>query len=324
MPRAQNAVPSPVQDVFWGSHVRTTCRWGRQVTLFEAYSDESGFAAEQYQALAIVSGPPAATCELRSLLTKILDKTGVIEAKFADMSGDTRHQAVARRFIEHAIEFAAHRRIRVDVLIWDTHDTRHAVARRDNARNLERMYYHVLDAVARRWHQQYWRLYPDELSGIRWQDIVHYLNLTRTDRPKRSGPRLLQLFDTGKTFWKFAAVEPVRSHEEPLVQLADLFAGIACFTRRKGRKCVECIKLNGTASQPCLWADGIAGGVRGSRSDEARFRLVAHLREQCRKHKLGVSLETRGYLCTPDPKRPVNFWNYESQHERDKAPTRGR
>ena len=60
------------------------------------------------------------------------------------------------------------------------------------------------------------------------------------------------------------------------------------------------------------------------RRDRVRFRVIAHLYQQCKSRRLGVSLSECGYFRTHDPRQPLNFWHYEPQHSRDRAPSKVR
>ena len=57
-----------------------------------------------------------------------------------------------------------------------------------------------------------------------------------------------------------------------------------------------------------------------SKADKIRFDLIRLFDLRCKKLKLGVSIHTNCCLWTPDKNNPINFWNYEPQHEMDKAP----
>jgi hypothetical protein len=57
--------------------------------------------------------------------------------------------------------------------------------------------------------------------------------------------------------------------------------------------------------------------------DKARLPVILHLNRRSKSHRLGVSLSTHGYLRTPNPANPLNFWHYTPQHDEDRAPTRG-
>jgi len=50
------------------------------------------------------------------------------------------------------------------------------------------------------------------------------------------------------------------------------------------------------------------------------FQRITIINIQCKKRKLGVSLETKRCFSTPNPNNPINFWYYKPQHKMDKAP----
>ncbi|GAG41099.1 unnamed protein product [marine sediment metagenome] len=57
-----------------------------------------------------------------------------------------------------------------------------------------------------------------------------------------------------------------------------------------------------------------------NKTKQNRFKLIETLDTLCKRCRLGVSLNKKKYLRTPDPSRLLNFWNYESQYDDDKAP----
>jgi hypothetical protein len=287
--------------------------------MFEAYSDESGFPAERYHAISVVSGQREHIVYLRARLNSVLRDKGLSELKFEEVRGHRPKLEAARDFIRHAVEFAAEKKVRVDVLIWDTQDSRHSVAARDDIANLHRMYYKVLVHIGRTWGRTDWSFYPDERSDVDWGEIQGFLNKTRTVKTK---PQLLKLFDEQKEFFRFVYINPRKSENEPLIQLADLFAGIATFSRQKGEGYQSWIRARKHEQHPALFGVGVDSVVDSSKADIVRFELLQEFEALCKKHKLGVSLNTKGYLWTPKPEKPINFWNYEPQHEADKVPTR--
>jgi hypothetical protein len=287
--------------------------------MFEAYSDESGFPAERYHAISVVSGQREHIKCLRSYLDSVLWDRGLSELKFEEVRGHRPKLEAAREFIRHAVEFAADKKVRVDVLIWDTQDSRHSVVTRDDIANLHRMYYKVLVHIGRTWGQTDWSFYPDERSDVDWGEIQGFLNKTGTVKTK---PQLLKLFDEQKKFFRFVHITPRKSDNEPLVQLADLFAGIATFSRQKGEGYQSWIRARKHEQHPALFE--VEGGsvVDSSKADIVRFELLQGFEALCKDHNLGVNLSKKCYLWTPNPKNSINFWNYEPQHEDDKAPTR--
>lgn len=282
---------------------------------YQIFSDESGCFTKRYQAIGVVSGLKIVLSQLSSKLLKILTDKNITEMKFSDVRTHSPKLKAAKEFIKLGIEFARLKKIRVDVLVYDTRDSRHSVRGRDDVANLERMYYKVLRHISERWGQIDWEFYPDEQSAINWQEIINYLNRTKMPRHK---PNILNLFEQEKLEMNFEKVEQLKSHEEPLIQFADIFAGIACFSRESGEECVDWIKSQQDKNQLTFSLEETKKAEEPSQIKRNRFELIWELK----KYKLGISLESRGYLWTPEPSNPINFWNYEPQHEKDKAPTK--
>ena len=289
---------------------------------FVAYSDESGTFQRRYQSIALISGQDTMLSELRKHLGSILDEHGLVEVKFNEVGSHSPKVKAASEFVQCAVkEFASQKKARIDVLTWDTQDSRHTIQGRDDIANLERMYYKILTHAARQWNQIDWNFYPDKNSQIHWDAVVKYLNRTSLDIPR---PNLLTLFETEGTdrSFRFQSVEPLDSAGEPLIQLADLFAGMARFMREEGQECVQWLDSQRKREQPRLPQFECSDDEidEPTKTRQNRFRLVGQLNELCKRLRLGVSLRGRKYLWTPNPCYPINFWNYEPQHEYDKAP----
>ncbi len=151
--------------------------------IFHAYSDESGFPADRYQTLAVVSGRLDNLAALRSHLRDKLGN-GVKEVKWEEIRGHRPKTESAIGYLELAITYAISGKIRIDVLAWDTRDQRHTIYDRDDVANLERMYYKNMIHIARQWNNPIWALFPDENSVLDWQEIIGYLNNTRLQKPR--------------------------------------------------------------------------------------------------------------------------------------------
>lgn len=289
--------------------------------IFSAYSDESGCFSERYQAIGIISGDKIILYKLRDELGMILKNQNVNEVKFSEVRTHRPKLKAAQLFVKKAVGFAMQRNIRIDVLLWDTHDKRHAIPGRDDVANLERMYYKALRNISERWHQHNWELYPDDGSKINWSEIKSYLNKTRIPRNRK--PHFLFLFDEEAYTINFHKIFPMKSHDEPLIQIADLFAGIACFCREKGKEYLKWLQYQKEINQLLLYKyEESEIEEDPNKTEQNRFVLIWQLNDICKRHKLGVSLKTKNYLWTCVPSNPINFWHYEPKYEEDKAPIR--
>ncbi|MGB2876429.1 MAG: DUF3800 domain-containing protein, partial [Dehalococcoidales bacterium] len=189
--------------------------------------------------------------------------------------------------------------------------------------NLERMYYKILVHAARQWKsQKEWQFYPDENSQIDWSEIARVLNRTpiikhqTNQQPLFGGEELNQALNIEHTL-------PLKSTEEPLIQLADLLAGMARFTKEEGEHCLSWLDTWGNENQPQL-PDLLceADSSEPIRAKQNRFSLIGEFNALCKRYGMGVSLRHKKCLWTPKNTNPINFWNYEPQHEYDQAPKR--
>ena len=101
--------------------------------IFAGYSDESGTFHRRYQSIALISGQDTMLSELRKHLSSILDEHGLVEVKFNEVGSHRPKVKAASNFVQCAtMKFASQKKARIDVLTWDTQDSRHTVQGRDN------------------------------------------------------------------------------------------------------------------------------------------------------------------------------------------------
>lgn len=285
------------------------------------FSDESNWNKGRFRSLGLVTAPMGVADALSQGLRQLLDSSGVREFAWKRLDG-AKERFAAEKMVKYAVSHAHAGRLRADVLVWDISDSRHTVAGRDDEENLGRMYYHLFRNVLRaRWpSDSVWRLHPDEHSGMDWgtvQDCLESVAVrTEIERSLFTGGefRLILRREFG--------VEEVRcvpSGEHPLLQLADLLAGLAVFSREKYDVYERWRSRNSAQASLFDEEDDIDTLSRSSRE---RLPVLKTLDDSCKKEKLGVSLKRSRGLWTPDPRRPLNFWLYEPQQSQDKAPTR--
>lgn len=294
------------------------------MTSFSAYSDESGIFDHRFQSIAVVSGKDEMLEELRNELQEELDYRQIREVKFSEIAGYNSPIAeAARQFMKIAVKCSAvNRKMRIDVLTWDTLDSRHAVPGRDDFANLGRMYYHLLIHMARQWNQVYWDLYPDNNPKVDWKETAKHLNVTSLYRHSLQQPELVELPAYEKL--QFGRIQQIDSVEEPLVQLADLFAGMARYSCEDGGQCVQWLDSRVSKWQlrfKDLCPTNSAGNLH-TRRRLCLYQLIGKLYRLCSQYKLYVSLREMGCLRTRICTKPINFWHYEPQGNYDKAPVR--
>jgi len=216
--------------------------------------------------------------------------------------------------------------LRIDVLPWDIEDSRHkGVIGRDDGQNLQRLYFRLMKTVMRdRWlNEATWTLCPDEHDCISWQTIKGYLYDHSWDVqtiPFATNP----LNFTFISRYTHKGIAPIQSHEEPFIQLADFFAGMASYSFISFDKVILWEEEN-TAQTSIFECMGLeTRPVEFSRNDRQRIPNVWEVKRRASMKKIGISLKSTSGLVTRNPITHLNFWLYQPQHENDKAPIRQR
>lgn len=283
------------------------------------FSDESNWNVGRFRSLGLVTVPATRLEPLEEGLRSVLSESHVREFQWKKLKG-AKERFAAEKLCEFALTNASADQLRVDVLLWDIEDTRHKIAGRDDIANLERMYYHLFRNVLRaRWPgDAVWRLHPDEHTALDWETVQDCLTAKSTsvevDDSLFSGGRFrIRL----RREFGIEEIRQVSSENHPLLQLADLFAGLAVFSWGKYVNYEQWCTAK--SAQRRLFDDAQAPASH-SRSESERFQVLKRLDEMSKKRRFGVSLRSRRGLWTANPKNPINFWMYEPQHAEDVAP----
>ncbi len=294
---------------------------GVEVPTHIAFADESSYNAKRYRSIGLITLEQKNYAECMAAVQHMLQTSGVRELKWQRLDSAQMRFAIAGT-LRYIVEQAARGVLRLDVLIWDIQDSRHKVPGRDDIANLQRMYYHLFkNVLRRRWPVgSIWRLQPDQNSAIDWQHLGEYvddagLHSEIEDNllsPSGYKIRLQQDF-------RIEQIVPCESHRQPLVQVADVFAGMAVYSWRAYEVYEDWSRRHGPQAN-LLPAD--SGDLKLSQADQERCTILAQFDELCKRHRLGVSLKSQHGLATRNPDRPINFWRYVPQHKNDKAPTR--
>ncbi len=285
-----------------------------------AYSDESNYNDGRYRSIAMVSLSAAIVKRCHTDLENLLAASNVAEFKWNELnSAQMRFAGV--KLLDYAIKLLRCGGMRIDVLIWDTLDSRHDVQGRDDCANLERMYFHLFKHVlTSKWHDNAcWALCPDQNSVIDWATVQYYLDTHNASLVSRSD--LLETVTYLKEHYKIKLIRECRSVERPLVQLADLFAGMGQHSWND----FNSYHLWQQHNSKQLMFNGMFKDGRLSDKKEEQWRLIDYIKNICDSKKWGVSLNSSKGLQTRGHNnllRPVNFWLYDPQHQKDKAPVR--
>lgn len=275
------------------------------------YSDESNWNKGRYRSIGAVSVPVGTRDLLADRLSQILADHGISEAKWQDVR-DARRRAGAESVLRELLSEAVAGTARIHAIVWDTRDSRHDVVGRDDHSNLGRMHYHLYRHVCRQWPPSVWAFLPDEHGTMDWDMLGE--TLWRTGR-RREGQQALFDGRVGTTY-RVLRLDERQSLDEPLLQAADLVAGMVAYSRDRFDR--YRIWKDQQSGQGVLF--GQEEGSTLSRRDVYRWELIESFWRACRQHKLQVSLESTAGLRSRAKGKSIDFWWYEPQGSYDQAP----
>ncbi len=286
-----------------------------------AYADETHFNDGRYRGIGAITLRDHDASAFKNEINQILTNSDVKELKWQKLKS-ARMRFAAQKILAVVLDAACRSILRADMLLWDTRDKRHLIQGRDDIANLQRMYYHLLKNVLRnRWPDNSdWNIFPDEHTGLDWNDVEDFLYkasmTTEIVRPFMTlkGAFKLRLH----TEFRVQEILPSKSHQEPLIQVADLLVGLGAYSYEKFETYRKWKEQN--TSQSNMFKP--LATQKFSCSDRERCRVLDDFQFACKSRKLGVSLESNQGLRTYDPANGINFWLYVPQHEDDVAPTR--
>ncbi len=251
-----------------------------------SFSDESG--TDSKSSFASICSVSTTTLQNRynSHVSTIVEKAGLSEFKFTSLNSIKKFLA-AKELLDFVKLVEGN--LRVKVIIWDKSDSRHSgVIGIDHVANTERMYWHLHKNVI-----------LDSWSDVRNYSETSKWCLVCDKDSKMNLPQLKKIFNNEfykhsefngyyrHLFSKVVGIQEECSKACNLIQLADLFAGLACFQKKYE-----------------------SGDFLESSSNKFKVQLLKYF-------------ETVFPNCKYKSKgRYVNIWNYKAQSSFDKAPTR--
>lgn len=280
---------------------------------FVVFTDESKLTASRFRSLSAFSMYRLCWKEAEEGISKILKDSGIKEFKWKKLKS-AQYYFCAEKFINFIFENLEKFKIRIDTILWDTQDARHKVFGRNDIENFERMFFHLLkNSMKKRPKNAKWDIRPDQLGGIDWETIQDCL--TAIGNKKEFTKNIFGDFFSDPDY-KIESFKEKDSKIEKSIQIADLFAGMATFSREN----FQVLGKWKEKQKPSLFEQEES---QLSNSEKYRCKIIDFFYHECKSKKIGVSLHSKKCLNTFDPKKPINFWNYEPQHEFDKAPARG-
>lgn len=289
---------------------------------YTAYSDESSYTDGQYRSIAMLSIKTSYEKQLNDKVSCLLNDSSISEFKWNKLTG-AREKFAAIKLIDFIIEKINQDIMKIDVLIWDMSDSRHAnIKKRDDIQNFQRMYYHLLNHVLNKQSQResVWFIKPDEQSNIDWDDLKQIVRYSANKNkvfdfdPDNLKTKICQKFNLEEIY-------QVCSKSYPLVQVTDLLAGMGVYSRSSYDK--YCSFLSQNSGQATLFPE-LEKTIQLSKSDKERCLVLEYLDKKCKLNKLQVSLKTHRGLRTLNKDQPLNFWWYIPQNPHDKAPIKSK
>ena len=283
---------------------------------YYVFSDESYISAERYRSIGAFSFPGNFIGEINEELVSILSDSDVAEFKWKRLK-DAQYRFCALKLSDFVFEHLHQKDIRIDVLIWDTQDSRHKIQGRDDTANFERMFFHLMkNIMTRREKDSEWYVYPDERLDIDWTTIQECL--VSTGKWKEVYESRLFGDSFSDRFFNIRDFKPVNSIKTPCCQVADFFAGMGVFSKNKYTKYKKWCEYQDP--QGCLFEQ--PEEVICTKSEKERFKVLEEFVYKCKTTRQGISIKSKECLNTFLPDYPINFWSYMPQHPEDKAPTR--
>ena len=273
----------------------------------------------------MVSASRADALALHNETINLLRESDVEELKWKKIR-TAKYRFAAQKVIDACATALSDRRLRIDVLIWDSQDSRHAVRNPDLEANLQRMYFHLFkNVMSRRWPPDcVWRHIPDEHVGVKWDTLESCLSakdcLQVSELAFAGKTSAYESFGASiKRIFKVAEITECHSQEMCLSQIADMLAGMGAFSRERYAE-YRAWKRNVGYSETIFEAIPRPNTTPGQLE---KFQVLSHFENKIYQLALPVALDQTGGLRTLDPSAPVNFWLYEPQSRFDKAMRKG-
>ncbi len=240
-----------------------------------AFCDETRYNVGRVRGLGMVSAPATEVARLDGELRALLAASHVTECKWEKVRS-ARTGFAAAELLRWSLDRTQADVLRVDTLTWQAESAARRSAAVPYRSRLRQMYARLLgETLPRRWPAgARFTVVPDEQGLLAWDALAVAL------------PHV-------------ARIVPCHSQDQPLVQLADLFAGLAAYSRDRYTTYDRWLSLprDARAAAPDL-----------SAADRVRCRLLDDFFIECKYRRLGVSLRTNWGLRTYDIAAPLGFW----------------
>jgi hypothetical protein len=288
-----------------------------------SFSDESNWNSGRFRSIGMVSGSVQSARALHEAIKDQLTESDVRETKWKK-TRTAKHRFAVIKLVDECFKSISSGAIRIDVLTWDSTDERHSIRNPDLVGNLQRMYFHLFkNVMTMRWPStSIWRHMPDEHSGMDWNRVRTCLDAaTIREAAALSHVAFADDETFGATIRRLFGIHEIgecQSHDMCLIQAADVFAGLGCFSLENYARYASWKAELGYSSPlfPEVQANQPSSGAH------EKFTILLHVETWIKRIGFPIDIRTTRGLITLDPSLPLNFWLYRAQSIRDKAPTK--
>lgn len=280
----------------------------KKINKYIAFSDESNYNKGKYRSVSLVVLHETEFNQINNKLNFILNKYGLNIKTFKWNNLKSNSKLIAlKELLTYLFGLMLDGSLRIHVIIWDIEDSRHDVVGRDDITNLSMMYYKLIKNFVKDnlYDKETLTIYADRNDALDWENLEDIFLNDGVFNIAADG--LITLMDK-KVFFTES-----NTKENPLIQIADIFAGM-------GRSSYE------DYDQYEFWSPGqqtlIPFEDNLSNKQQYRFQLYKMVDEWAKENKLGISMKKyRGFKTLVYYKKgPLNFWLYAPQHSEDQAP----
>ena len=265
-----------------------------------AFSDESNYNSGPVRSVATITIEERERARVEQVVKEIIQTSGLKELKWKSLRS-ARDRFAALDVARFILSVAGDGKARIDAMSWRGAIPSDLKTQRAPVASLEVMYYHLFRTVFnRRWPvNSKWAVVADEQTGIDWNRLRELTNLTGWDPHFEYDDTRLTI--TKRTNWAIESLSTARSEREPLIQVADLFAGLACYSRENSKRYWKWLKGRQQAS--------LSGTSDVSSADRERFVYISEFNSALKGRNVDVALGYDGFI-TLNPEVPINFWHY--------------
>jgi len=255
--------------------------------------------------------------ELNEKIQMLNKQSDVKECKWYNLESAKDRFAI-QKVINLCLEYADSEQFRIDVLVWDSEDSRHKVIGRDENKNLMNMYIQLLkNVIVRRWKGNgVWQIFPDTNTVIDW---AHLLNILRKIDAYNDDSDLMldKAWNQFRSMHSIVSIEQTDSKFTGLCQAIDIFTGMSVFSFEKRKVFNEWCRNH--SYQSLLFSEE---EFKLSNKDIEQSTMLKYFLDKASTKNVKTYFDSSIGLVTKDPNQVINIWLYFPKRLSDKVPTR--